>query len=140
MIDALQRDGKALEADTLRHVLDLSKSDHELGGLGLQTAFVSKSWCLSTDEVEKILFLVEAWLEALNASERSHQLKDPVLGPVKGRRPMTVAEKIFTHHATRIPNSQGLAPGDFIRVTVDWVIASELSWVVGLAIPKGKQR
>ena len=139
-MDLLQRDGRAAEADTLRHVLDLSVLDHELGGLGLSSVFASGSWDCTPEDIEKVLFLIEAWLEALNSAERSPKLNDPVTGQVQGRRPMTVTEKIFTHHATRTPNAEGLRPGDFVRVTVDWVIASELSWVVGIAIGHKEQR
>ncbi|PYH82676.1 aconitase iron-sulfur domain-containing protein [Aspergillus uvarum CBS 121591] len=42
---------------------------------------------------------------------------------------MTLAEKILAHHAFSLPSAEGLRGGDFIRVTVDWIIASELSWV-----------
>jgi hypothetical protein len=41
---------------------------------------------------------------------------------------MTLGEKILAHHAI---NGKGwVAPGDCIRVDVDWVIASDASWKV----------
>ncbi len=44
----------------------------------------------------------------------------------KGRRGMTVAEKILAAHD--ISHKGEVKPGDVIRLDVDWVIASELSW------------
>lgn len=43
---------------------------------------------------------------------------------------MTMSEKIFAVHDL---NHEGLvAPGDIIRVSVDWILASEVSWAVDL--------
>lgn len=41
---------------------------------------------------------------------------------------MTLSEKIFAAHD--IERRGELKPGDMIRVDVDWVMASELSWSV----------
>ena len=42
---------------------------------------------------------------------------------------MTLAQKIFTQHALGSKQAEhGLSLGDVVRVGVDWVIASELSW------------
>lgn len=130
LIDVLRQSSRIAEADTLQHVSELTVSARELGGLELGPAFTSKGYNLMPEEEEKILFLVEAWLEALNSSENCLRLPSPIAGPVTGRRPMTLTEKIFAHHSHRIPRAEGVRSGDFIRVSVDWVIASELSWVV----------
>jgi hypothetical protein len=43
---------------------------------------------------------------------------------------MTISEKIFAMHDL---NHKGfVAPGYIIRVHVDWILASEVSWAVGL--------
>ncbi len=46
---------------------------------------------------------------------------------------MTLAEKILAHHAISLPAGvDGVRTGDVVRVAVDWVIASELSWIVSV--------
>lgn len=128
--DALRDRSREREAETLQHVLELSGSDVELGGLGIGPALRSTPWPLSARNLDDVAFLVEAWLEALNSADNARPLPAPVTARDPARRPMTLSEKIFAHHATRIPSPAGIKPGDFIRVLVDWVIASELSWVV----------
>lgn len=45
---------------------------------------------------------------------------------------MTLAEKIFAFHDVE---SKGYVhPGETIRVSIDWVMASEASWSVSLAM------
>jgi hypothetical protein len=46
----------------------------------------------------------------------------------KERRGMTTSEKIFAAHD--IERKGEVKPGDMIRVDVDWIMASELSWSV----------
>lgn len=43
---------------------------------------------------------------------------------------MTLSEKIFMHHL--LPGSMviGLKAGNVVPVSVDWVLASEVSWKV----------
>ena len=133
LCNALAAFGKEREEEALRHVLELALSDKELGGLGIRTSNSSDAWSLSFKEREDVVFLVEAWLEALNSADSSRRLPDPVATRGPSQRPMTLSEKIFAHHATRVSSAAGVKPGDFIRVSVDWVIASELSWVVSTA-------
>ena len=80
-----------------------------------------------TDEVE-ILFLVSAYLEGLNSADRQEAPVEPLMSRPVGRRGMTLAEKIFAAHDTERKGE--VKPGDVIRVDVDWVMASELSWGV----------
>jgi hypothetical protein len=47
-------------------------------------------------------------------------------------KPMNLAQKIFAHHTIGGCPIEGLAIGDVVRVGVDWIIASELSWSVRL--------
>lgn len=44
---------------------------------------------------------------------------------------MTLSEKIFAAHD--IEQRGELKPGDMIRVDVDWIMASEISWSVSSA-------
>jgi len=45
---------------------------------------------------------------------------------------MTLAQKIFAQHVIGEMPSYGLKAGDVVRVGVDWILASELSWSVRL--------
>lgn len=45
------------------------------------------------------------------------------------RLAMEMTERILAHHARSISRVGGVVVGDFARVSVDWVIASEVSWV-----------
>ncbi|KAA3601472.1 MAG: 3-isopropylmalate dehydratase [Calditrichaeota bacterium] len=42
-------------------------------------------------------------------------------------RPLTLTEKIFSHHGIGLKN-KFIKPGDVIRTKVDWTLASELAW------------
>jgi Aconitase family (aconitate hydratase) len=96
-------------------------TDPDFGGLGL-----SLDQVLSEAQDSEVLFLTNAHLESLNSQDRcSSPLKPRSSRPV-GRRPMTLSEKIFAAHD--ILRSGSVAPGQVIRVDIDWILASELSW------------
>ncbi|PIG90111.1 aconitase family protein [Aspergillus arachidicola] len=83
--------------------------------------------CAQLPELEsQILFLVSAWWEALNSADRAKAFPAPLRTRPGSRRGMTLSEKIFSLHD--IDQRGSVAPGDLIRVDVDWVIASEASW------------
>ncbi|KAF5857905.1 hypothetical protein ETB97_005142 [Aspergillus alliaceus] len=113
--------GHARESDALADVLAICAQPPDLGGLGL-----SEHTELAVDQEAEILFLVSAWLEALNSADRTKSKPDPLSTRPEGRRGMTLSEKIFSLHD--IDRRGSVAPGDLIRVDVDWVIASEASW------------
>jgi len=48
-------------------------------------------------------------------------------------KPMNLAQQIFAYHAIGGCPIEGLAIGDAVRVEMDWIIASGLSWSVSLA-------
>ncbi|EAW15355.1 aconitase family protein [Aspergillus clavatus NRRL 1] len=102
-------------------VLDVCSQPRDLGGLGLGA--ISRA---TVQEESEILFLVSAWLEALNSADRSRSMPPPLPSRPRGRRGMTLSEKIFAMHA--IYGNGCVAPGDLVRVGVDWVLASEASW------------
>lgn len=118
------------EADTLQHVLELIQNHPENGGLGLDSSSRSCPWSLTSENLQDVLFLLRAWLEALDSADNSRHLPNPVTARDPERRPMTLSEKIFAHHAIRVPSRAGVQPGDLIRVSVDWVISSEVWWMV----------
>lgn len=98
-----------------------------LGGLG-----ISKHDSLTVQQQSEILFLVDAWLESLNSADREKSIPCRLIQRPEGRRGMTISEKIFAMHDL---NHKGfVAPGDIIRVHVDWILASEVSWAVGLLL------
>lgn len=81
---------------------------------------------LSPQQTAEVLFKVEAYLESLNSIDRARVPKQPLKARPPGRRDMTLSEKIFAAHDLQ---SRGeVKAGDLIRVSVDWIMASELSW------------
>jgi len=49
------------------------------------------------------------------------------IAPISKRRPMTLCEKILYKNAVGLKSSS-IQPGDMICVSVDWTLASELTW------------
>lgn len=105
----------------LRDVIAHCLTSPDFGGLGFQL-----NLCLSSSETAEVLFLVGAYLESLNSTDRQKHPLQPLSSRPPGRRGMTLAEKIFAAHD--VERRGQVKPGDVIRVDVDWVIASELSW------------
>lgn len=121
--DTLRDYGHFREADALTDVLINCAQLPELGGLGL-----TEHTDLTEEQDLEVLFLVSAWWEALNSADRAKAFPTPLRTRPEGRRGMTLSEKIFSLHD--IDQRGSVAPGDLIRVDVDWVIASEASWAV----------
>jgi hypothetical protein len=90
----------------------------------------SSGWTSGPTQLQSVQSLIEAWLEALNAAESATQLPAPLPAKTPNTWPMTLVEKILVQHAFSLPSPQGVSVGELMRVSVDWVIASELSWVV----------
>lgn len=123
IIEYLQSNGHERESNALISVLDICDQPAELGGLGLSDTAV-----ISPEQTSEILFLVSAWLEALNSADRAKARPIPLAERPQGRRGMTLSEKIFALHD--VEQRGFVVPGQLIRVDVDWVIASEASWAV----------
>ncbi|PCG89472.1 Aconitase/3-isopropylmalate dehydratase large subunit, alpha/beta/alpha, subdomain 1/3 [Penicillium occitanis (nom. inval.)] len=117
----LQAHGYPREATAVNDVLILCEQPSELGGLGLD-----RNQALAEDEEAEIIFLISAWLEALNSADRTKAKLEPLSFRPAGRRGMTLSEKIFAMHD--VAQTGSVKVGDLIRVDVDWVIASEASW------------
>ena len=120
----LQQQSKPREAEALDQVREKISESPSFGGLGL-----AENDTPTTDQYNEIKFLCQAWLESVKSSEKSNNyLNTNTLRP-RDAKPMTLAQKIFTQHALGSKDAEhGLALGDVIRVGVDWIIASELSW------------
>lgn len=137
IINGISSLGRKEAANVLRHVLELCLEDQELGGLQLR-----RNRPLTEADETKVLFLVEAWLMTVNTAGVAKEELAPIpsseptdidTGGLKsGRRPMTLSEKIIAHHALSRVSSEGVKPGDVVRLSVDWVVASEVSWLVNL--------
>lgn len=123
--------GRDREASVLVHALNLYCLESSEGGYG--HSLEDSPWPPSAQAYEDLEFLIESWLMALSSADNARRLPPPVATKHPQHQPMTLAEKILAHHAFKLPSSGGTAAGDLIRVSVDWVIASELSWVVHLS-------
>ncbi|KAH8691621.1 aconitase family protein [Talaromyces proteolyticus] len=120
--DILLAHGHQREANTIKDVLTICEQPSDLGGLGLNGDVEP----FPAEKESEIVFLVSAWLESLNSADRSRSRQAPLPVRPEGRRGMTLSEKIFALHD--VDQKGYVAPGDLIRVDVDWVIASEASW------------
>ncbi|CEJ94417.1 hypothetical protein VHEMI09954 [[Torrubiella] hemipterigena] len=109
------------ESDALQEVLDRCTTAVDFGGLGL-----SAEKALTDGDVAEVAFFVTAHLEALNYQDRHAAKLAAFTSRPAARRGMTLAEKIFAAHD--VSRKGQVQPGDVIRLDVDWVIASELSW------------
>lgn len=113
------------EEQIILHVVDLCNTDVEVGGLG----FRDRRWRdFPPEDLRRVLDLTESWLLTISS------LKTPIpklalpQKPVK-RKPMTLTSKILAHHAISCAQTSHVTVGEVLRVNIDWVIASELSWV-----------
>ncbi|KAI1325847.1 aconitase iron-sulfur domain-containing protein [Xylariaceae sp. FL0255] len=110
------------ESTVLQEVYQIGITQEDFGGLNLNPDEPN----ISAKDQSELLFLVSAHLEALNSAERAQQRVPPIGQRPAGRRPMTLSEKILAAHD--VERKGEVRPGDIIRVDVDWVLASELSW------------
>lgn len=113
------------EAEALQRASSKCRQDEAYGGLG----YSGKS-DLTESEQQEILFQVEAYLEAVNSREKTRRLREPLKARHPQSKPMNLAQKIFAHHAINGCATEGLQLGDVARVSVDWIMASELSYRV----------
>lgn len=120
----LQKAGHSLEAGALLDVYELGREPEDFGGLGLP----GDGQDFSEQDISELLFLVSAQLESLNSAERAKKPLKPLHARPAGRRAMTMSEKILAAHD--VERKGEVKPGDVIRVDVDWILASELSWKV----------
>ena len=121
MAKNLQEQQKSREAEALLEAYQHCITGPDFGGLGL-----SDGLACSEQEVSEVLFFISAYLEALNYQDRNSAPTPALPHRPPGRRGMTLAEKIFAAHD--VARRGEVRPGDVIRLDVDWVIASELSW------------
>ncbi|KAJ0418740.1 hypothetical protein BJY00DRAFT_302580 [Aspergillus carlsbadensis] len=112
---------RIIKIEAIRDVLRICEPPTDVGGLGL-----SVDTDATEEQIEEVIFLVSAALEAINSADREKKQGWPLMRRPPGRRDMTLGEKILAHHAI---NGKGwVAPGELIWVDVDWALASEASW------------
>jgi hypothetical protein len=117
--------GYAREALAIDNALDHCLASKDDGGLG----FSLNDTTTETIQ-EAMLFQVDIWLEALNSEDRTRHLPKGLLNVPPGRRPMTLTEKILVHHSIDPLAVEGPVVGEVLRISVDWVVTSELAWAV----------
>ncbi|KAJ3565701.1 hypothetical protein NPX13_g7408 [Xylaria arbuscula] len=81
---------------------------------------------LSAEAETQVQFLLSTYLEAVKSAERSRHAPKSLRERPQGRRPMTMAEKVFAAHD--VSRKGWVKAGEVIQVDVDWILASELSW------------
>ncbi|CAG8577318.1 8652_t:CDS:2 [Diversispora eburnea] len=122
---SLNREAKAVE-DAVRKVLD----DQEFGGCGYRTKDLGGTH--TTSQIgDKVVEILEGFLAGLNAEDRISETtptRDLLLQRPPGRRGMTLCEKTIAHAAIGLPSPGHVKPGDMVCVSVDWTLASELTW------------
>jgi hypothetical protein len=109
------------ETEALQDVIHHCTNELDFGGLGL-----SVEETLTESDVSEVLFVVTASLEALNYHDRLDSPLQPLDQRPSGRRGMTLSEKILAAHDASCKGE--VKPGDVIRLDVDWILASDLSW------------
>ncbi|CAG8532888.1 4523_t:CDS:2 [Ambispora leptoticha] len=121
----LEREAKAVE-DSVRKVLD----SEEFGGFAYRTKDLGGN--KSTSQVgDQVIEVLEGYLEGLNAEDRVSTItptRGLLLKRPEGRRGMTLCEKTIAHAAIGLPPPGHVKPGDMVCVSVDWTLASELTW------------
>jgi hypothetical protein len=120
---SLSEIGKTAEVDALEAVHAKVVDRKAFGGLGLKDSTQA-----TIDQRDEVLFLVEAHLEAINSRERVQSFLSVRPTPAPGTRSMTLAQKILAQHVLGTKPDQGLTAGDVVRIGIDWVMASDLSW------------
>jgi hypothetical protein len=122
---ALSSASKTREAEVVEYIIAKCNDTKPFGGLGLSDTSISEE-----SERNDVLFLLESWLTALNSQDHVNKGPSPVARKLGTVRPMTLAEKILAQHTVGGCPVEGVRAGDVVRVALDWVIASELTWTV----------
>lgn len=123
--EALRRISKTAEADALDDAREKIVDSKNFGGLDLRGVRNP-----SPEQQSEALFLIESWLETITSRQKSLSYLSCRQSAAPGVRPMTAAQKIFAQHVIGEKPKHGLAAGDVVRVGVDWILSSELSWGV----------
>ncbi|KAI2694767.1 hypothetical protein CBS147372_9606 [Penicillium roqueforti] len=121
LADALQQSGIRHLSGALYETVSKCTTPNDFGGYGVDTEAH-----LTPSREADVVFLCSAFIEAVKSEERARSKPKPLRQRPKGRRPMTMAEKVFAAHD--VSQRGYVSPGDIIQVDIDWILASELSW------------
>ncbi|KAG0246286.1 Isocitrate/isopropylmalate dehydrogenase-domain-containing protein [Mortierella sp. GBAus27b] len=109
--------------DAVRKVLD----DTEVAGYAFRTRDLGGD--KTTKQMgDKVLEALEKELIGLNSAENAPIVRPLALNRPAGRRGLTISEKIIAHNAIGLTEPGNVKPGDMVCVSVDWTLASELTW------------
>ncbi|KAJ5782462.1 hypothetical protein N7457_004236 [Penicillium paradoxum] len=127
----LQSNQHVAEATALHDAVERITADKNFGGLALRD---DEHDLLSEIDYESAAFIVEGMLMSVSAEESSRCFL-PLSGSVPATGPMTLAQKIFMQHLVGgNPAAVQLRAGTVVRVGLDWVLSSELSWQVRMRL------
>ena len=136
----LTQEAQAVE-DAVRKVLD----DVQIGGYGYRTRDLGGGGVGTRQFGDKVCEVLREILGKSNADHFVHVVQQQIAKPIHGgaevtrmspavsnattgKRPLSLCEKILAHHAVGLQDPCAIKPGDMICVTVDWTLASELTW------------
>ncbi|GAM37913.1 hypothetical protein TCE0_033r08236 [Talaromyces pinophilus] len=121
LAETLQLSGIRPLSEATYETVSKCTTPEDFGGYGFGTETP-----LTASQEADVVFLYSAFIEAVKSEERARSKPQPLRHRPKGRRPMTMAEKVFAAHD--VSQRGYVRPGDIIQVDVDWILASELSW------------
>jgi hypothetical protein len=131
----LESNQYAAEATALNDAVERITANKNFGGLGIRD---DQDALVFEEDYENAAFIVEAMLLSLSAEFSSRKFL-PSPGPGHTAGPMTLAQKIFAQHLLGGNIAQGqLRAGTVVRVGLDWVLSSELSWQVRIRLRLGR--
>lgn len=122
-----EKDGFELLGEVLAEIVSRATLETDFGGYQL-----SQNVQLTDEQESDVLFLCAAYLEAMKHQIRKQSMTPPLDHRPDGRRGMTMTEKIFAMHD--VSRRGWVKPGDVVQVDVDWVLASELTWVCSVEV------
>ncbi|TPX38057.1 hypothetical protein SmJEL517_g00291 [Synchytrium microbalum] len=118
----MDKEAKAIE-QAVAKVIDSGIRTRDIGGTNSTSEFG-----------DAVVAALAEPLNKLNQVDLASRVKTTAEGrlipsslPFK-RRPMNLCEKIIAHSAIGLPAPFEVKPGDMVCVSVDWTIASELTW------------
>ena len=132
----LESHGKLAESIALNEAVERITTAKEFGGLGTKDT-ASASYFTTESDFANAAFIVEALLLSLSAEAYSRNFLTTSLPPYRDTKPMTLAQKIFAQHLIGTATPAEVGAGTVVRVGLDWILSSELSWQVGIALMHG---
>ncbi|KAJ1914018.1 hypothetical protein H4219_004964 [Mycoemilia scoparia] len=117
----MEPEANAIE-QAVRKVLD----DDELNGYNVRTKDLGGD-ATTASVGDAVIKALTPLLHGLNVADQAPP-RPLTIANLEKRRPMTLCEKIICHNAIGLAAPGNVAPGDMVCVSVDWTIASELTW------------